>query len=41
MLTDEERVTFAERLHRVLRPDGHYLMECFSERVPGRSGRGG
>lgn len=37
-LSDQDRITFAVRLHRVIRPDGHYLVECFSERVPGTWG---
>lgn len=37
-LTDEQRLSFAEVLSGLLRSGGLYLMQCFSDRVPGTWG---
>jgi len=38
VLSDDERVRFARRLHAALGPGGRYFMLCFSDRQPGTAG---
>jgi 2-polyprenyl-3-methyl-5-hydroxy-6-metoxy-1,4-benzoquinol methylase len=34
-LTDGERDTYARSIHKVLKPNGLYVLRCFSDKIPG------